>query len=78
MSPARINRQHGKGKPARTTFAVKPVTLPTFSFYGHLPVVFENGRLLIGRRPIPIASDAAGLGLIAVIHHARRMLERAR
>ncbi|HEV2508656.1 hypothetical protein [Bosea sp. (in: a-proteobacteria)] len=53
MSPIRINRSRGKGKPARS-FAVKPVTLPTFSFYGHLPVVFADGELVIGRRVIPL------------------------
>lgn len=53
MSPIRINRSRGKGKPLRS-FAVKPVTLPTFSFYGHLPVVFVDGELVIGRRIIPL------------------------
>jgi len=53
MSPIRVNRSRGKGKPSRS-FAVKPVTLPTFSFYGHLPVVFADGELVIGRRVIPM------------------------
>lgn len=53
MSPIRINRSRSKGKPARS-FAVKPVTLPTFSFYGHLPVVFADDKLVIGRRVIPL------------------------
>lgn len=53
MSPIRINRQRGKGKPARS-YAVKPVSLPTFSFYGHLPVVYVDGELVIGRRVIPM------------------------
>ena len=54
MSPIRINSRRGKGKPARVTYAVKPVSLPTFSFYGHLPVVYIDGELLIGRRVIPL------------------------
>lgn len=53
MSPIRISSRRGRGKPARS-FAVKPVTLPTFSFYGHLPVVFADGELVIGRRVIPM------------------------
>jgi hypothetical protein len=53
MSPIRINRSRGKGKPTRS-YAGKPVTLPTFSFYGHLPVVFADGELVIGRRVIPL------------------------
>lgn len=53
MSPARINRHRGRGKPARS-FVVKPISLPTFSFYGHLPVVFVDGELVIGRRVIPM------------------------
>ncbi len=57
MSPIRINRSRGKGKPARS-YAVKPVTLPTFSFYGHLPVVFAEGQLVIGRRVIPLERRA--------------------
>lgn len=52
MSPIRINRQRGKGKPAHS-YAVKPVSLPTFSFYGHLPVVYVDGELVIGHRVIP-------------------------
>ena len=53
MSPIRISSRRGKGKPARS-FIVKPVSLPTFSFYGHLPVVFVDGELVIGRRVIPL------------------------
>jgi hypothetical protein len=53
MSPIRISSRRGRGKPARS-FAVKPVTLPTFSFYGHLPVVYVDGELVIGRRVIPL------------------------
>ncbi|MGE7469199.1 hypothetical protein ACQKLX_07155 [Bosea sp. NPDC003192] len=53
MSPIRIYRSRGKGKPARS-HGMKPVTLPTFSFYGHLPVVFADGELVIGRRVIPM------------------------
>lgn len=52
MSPIRINSRRGKGKPARS-YAVKPVSLPTFSFYGHLPVVYIDGELVIGRRVVP-------------------------
>lgn len=51
MSPIRINRQRGKGKPARS-YVVKPISLPTFSFYGHLPIVYVDGELVIGRRVI--------------------------
>ena len=54
MSPTRISARRGKGKPARVTYAVKPVSLPTFSFYGHLPVVYCDGDLVIGRRVIPL------------------------
>lgn len=53
MSPVRISSRRGKGKPARS-FIVKPVSLPTFSCYGHLPVVFVDGELVIGRRVIPL------------------------
>jgi hypothetical protein len=54
MSPVRISARRGKGRPARTTYAVKPVSLPTFAFYGHLPVVYIDGELVIGRRVIPL------------------------
>jgi hypothetical protein len=54
MSPVRISARNGKSKPARVTYAVKPVTLPTFSFYGHLPVVYCDGEMVIGRRVIPL------------------------
>lgn len=54
MSPIRINQRQGKGRPARRTYWVKPVTLPTYSFYGHLPVVYVDGELVIGRRVIPL------------------------
>jgi hypothetical protein len=53
MSPIRINRHRGRSKPVRS-YGVKPVSLPTFSFYGHLPVVFIDGELVIGRRVIPM------------------------
>jgi hypothetical protein len=53
MSPVRISSRRAKGKPARS-FIVKPVSLPTYSFYGHLPVVFVDGELVIGRRVIPM------------------------
>ncbi|WP_156640264.1 hypothetical protein [Bosea sp. PAMC 26642] len=54
MSPIRISARQGKRKPARSSFAVKPVTLPTFGCYGHLPVVYIDGELVIGRRVIPL------------------------
>jgi hypothetical protein len=54
MSPARISSRRSKGKPARVTYRAKPVTLPTFSFYGHQPVIYSDGELLIGRRVIPM------------------------
>lgn len=57
MSPIRINRSRSKGKPARS-YLVKPVSLPTFSFYGHLPVVYVEGELVIGRRVIPMERPA--------------------
>ena len=54
MSPVRISRRGTKGKPARTTYRVKAVSLPTFAFYGHLPVVYVDGELVIGRCVIPM------------------------
>lgn len=54
MSPIRINHRRGNGKPARRYYGVKPVSLPTYSFYGHLPVVYVDGELVIGRRVIPL------------------------
>lgn len=51
MSPARIRRRPGRGKPSRSA---KPITLPTFSFYGHLPVIYVDGELVVGRRVIPM------------------------
>jgi hypothetical protein len=53
MSPVRIDSRRGKARPSRS-FLVKPVSLPTFSFYGHLPVVYVDGELVVGRRVIPI------------------------
>ncbi len=52
MSPVRISRRSSKTAPVSTTYGVKPVTLPTFSFYGNLPVVFADGELVVGRRVI--------------------------
>lgn len=57
MSPIRINRTRSKGKPARS-YSVKPVSLPTFSFYGHLPVVYVDGELVVGRRVIAMGRRA--------------------
>jgi hypothetical protein len=54
MSPVRISSRRGRGRPARVTYAAKPVSLPPFSFYGHLPVVFVDGELVFGRRVIPM------------------------
>lgn len=54
MSPIRINLRLGKGKPSRRSYGVKAVSLPTYSFYGHLPVVYVDGELVIGRRVIPL------------------------
>jgi hypothetical protein len=54
MCPVRISSRRGKGRPARTTSAVKPVSLPTFAFYGHLPVVYIDGELVVGRRGISL------------------------
>ncbi|SDH78947.1 hypothetical protein [Bosea robiniae] len=54
MSLIRINSRQGKEKPARRTYGVKPVSLPTYSFYGHLPVFYVDGELVIGRRLIPL------------------------
>jgi len=53
MSPSRVNNPPSRGKP-REQYGVRPVSLPTFSFYGHLPVVYCDGELLIGRRVIPL------------------------
>ncbi|WP_420104211.1 hypothetical protein [Bosea sp. (in: a-proteobacteria)] len=50
MSPIRINRKGSKRQPA----SIKPVSLPTFSFYGHLPVIYADGALVVGRRVIPL------------------------
>lgn len=50
MSPVRINRKGSKRQPV----SIKPVSLPTFSFYGHLPVIYVAGELVIGRRVIPL------------------------
>lgn len=49
MSPARVSRRQGRSKPTRVTFAIKPVTLPTFAFYGHATVIFRDGTLVIGQ-----------------------------
>ncbi|WID98402.1 hypothetical protein QO058_09265 [Bosea vestrisii] len=57
MSAIRINRSRGRGKPSRSS-AVKPISLPTYSFYGHLPVVFVDGELVIGRRVLPMERRA--------------------
>lgn len=53
MSVVRIRKRPGRSKP-RTSYGVKAVSLPTFSFYGHLPVVYVDGELVIGRRVIPL------------------------
>lgn len=53
MSPVRIDSRRGKGRPSRS-YLVRPVSLPTFSFYGHLPVVYVDGELVVGRRVIPL------------------------
>lgn len=50
MSPARISTRSAPRKPARVWRPAKPVTLPTFGFYGHAPVTFADGVLLIGAR----------------------------
>lgn len=60
MRPSRISTRRGKSKPARTTYAVKAVSLPTFSFYGHLPVVYCDGELVIGRRVIAMRGRSCG------------------
>lgn len=51
MSPIRINRRGGKRPPASPP---KPVSLPTFSFYDHQPVIYALGRLEWGPRVIPL------------------------
>jgi hypothetical protein len=50
MSPTRISARAGRWRLVRTTFAVKPVSLPTFAFYGHAPVSYHDGVLLVGAR----------------------------
>lgn len=47
MSPARVSSRTGKRQPVRYT-PPRPVTLPTFAFYGHAPVIFRDGALVIG------------------------------
>jgi hypothetical protein len=53
MSPIRVSARGGRRKLTRTTYGVKPVTLPTFAFYDHLSVVYIDGELIVGRRAIP-------------------------
>lgn len=50
MRPARISTRPAPRKPARIWRPAKPVTLPTFGFYGHAPVAFADGVLSIGAR----------------------------
>ncbi|MBN9452273.1 MAG: hypothetical protein J0I42_10035 [Bosea sp.] len=54
MSPIRIKHRQDRAKPARRTYSVNPVTLPTYSFYRHLPVVCVDGEPVIGCRVIPL------------------------
>jgi hypothetical protein len=54
MSPIRVSRRRSKAAPVRTTYGVKPVTLPSFSFYGHLPVTYHEGELVIGGRGVAL------------------------
>lgn len=49
MSRTRISARRTKRWPARVSYIVKPVTLPTFSFYDYVA-----GELVIGRRAIPM------------------------
>jgi hypothetical protein len=58
MSPARISARRAKGKPVRVSYKVKPVSLPAYSCYGFLPVVYADGELVIGRRVIPLERRA--------------------
>lgn len=55
MSPSRVSARSGRAAPKRIWSPIKPVTLPTFAFYGHAPVIFRDGALVIGqpgkRRP---------------------------
>ena len=53
MSVIRIRKPNVRRSP-RTTYRAKPVSLPTFAFYGHLPVVYVDGELVIGRRVISL------------------------
>ena len=53
MSVTRIRKRPGRRKPTSHPGA-KPVTLPTFSWYGHQPVIYIDGELVIGRRVIPL------------------------
>lgn len=46
----RISARPPPSKPARIWRPAKPVTLPTFAFYGHAPVTFADGVLSIGAR----------------------------
>ncbi len=56
MSPVRISRRRSKAAPVRTTYGVKPVTLPTFAFYGFAPVSYRDGVLSIGAQPRKLRS----------------------
>lgn len=51
MSLIRINRTRSRPKPVRS-HSVKPVSLPTFSFYDYLPVSYVDGELVLGRRAV--------------------------
>lgn len=48
MSPARVSSRTGKRPPVRHSPPPRPVTLPTFAFYGHAPVTYRDGALVIG------------------------------
>ncbi len=48
MSAARASRRPGRETPKRIR-STRLVTLPTFAFYGHAPVIFRDGTLIIGQ-----------------------------
>ncbi len=48
MSPARVSTRSGRAQPKRIRSS-QPVTLPTFAIYGHAPVTFRDGALVIGQ-----------------------------
>lgn len=55
MSSARVSSRTGKRPPLRHT-PPRPVTLPTFAFYGFASVSYQDGVLSIGAQPRKLRS----------------------